>query len=74
MCQVYYVCGFIELIYFVTVSFNQGWFMHNGWAERRKLQLEWIWLKCYSKSEEKQLYNETIKDEKDSSVISKSVI
>lgn len=31
MCQVYYVRGFFELIYFVAVSFNQGQFMHIGW-------------------------------------------
>lgn len=33
MCQVYYVRGFIELIYFVAVAFNQGQFMHTGWAD-----------------------------------------
>ena len=33
MCQVYYVPGFIELIYFVAVGFNQGQFMHTGWAD-----------------------------------------
>lgn len=33
MCQVYYVRGFIELIYFVPVDFNQGQFMHTEWAD-----------------------------------------
>lgn len=52
MCQVYYVRGFIELIYFVAVGFNQGQFMHTGWADGEvwgALVLEWVWLKSNSK-------------------------
>lgn len=50
MCQVYYVRGFIELIYFVAVGFNQGQFMHAGWAGGGGggLVLEWVWHKCNS--------------------------
>lgn len=63
MCQVYYVRGFIELIYFVPVSFNQGQFMHTGWAEgegggEEGVVLEWAWLLCHSASEWNQLYSE----------------
>lgn len=53
MCQVYYVHGFIELIYFVAVGFNQGQFMHTGWADGGgTLVLEWT--SCDSKSGGKQ--------------------
>lgn len=48
MCQVYYVRGFIELIYSVAVGFNQGQFMHSGWADEGG----------GSTSERKQLYSE----------------
>lgn len=34
MCQVYYVSGFIELMYFVVVCFNHGWFIKSGWARQ----------------------------------------
>lgn len=38
-CQLYYVCGIIELIYFVAVAFNQGQFLHklsaHQWSEQQ---------------------------------------
>lgn len=58
MCQVYYVLSFIELIYFVAVGFNQGQFMHTGWAVVGELRGTCTWNKTGSQYERNKCCSE----------------